>query len=340
MLEIDIQIDHSSWRSGIIPRCLQRLGNTQSFDKTELLLHVADATKNPIYLGRSLNDYWAFLRYNICFEDSGNLRLVEAYEEVDPHQKTILSDDIGMGMASLIMERSFGIRALTPTSFFLKYFNSLTSIGSNRRGPNKSPDFIVLDDRFDIHIVECKGTQSGISTSDNQINDGRNQKVSLSDPHSIVSERLVIGTFIAKATGRNNSRVKIVDPEFKYDFSYLNKEQLKYQILLAQFIKELSFVLDGKLQNEIFPQRKLEDYVYFQKLKSNLIESNLMQEKYEKVSLFGNLKVERKFDLPNIKKKLLDSTDMEIFLNNFIDNNRKIKGNIYKGIFGLEIKIS
>ncbi|MCL1697346.1 hypothetical protein [Lysinibacillus sp. BPa_S21] len=344
MLNIDLMIDHSTWIGKTVPPQLASLSSSLSFNLIELLLHVADATKNPNYLGRSLNDFWAFLRYSRCFEASGNLRLVREFNDIDAHQKTILSDDIGMGISSLVMDRTFGVKALTDTSFFLKYLTSLSTISTGKKGPNKSPDFLVLDSRSDIHILECKGTQNGISNSDAQIEKGKSQKRSLQDPNSIISEKLVMGTFIAKSTGINNSRLKIIDPDFKYDFSKLTKEEMKYLLLFSQLIKELSFVENENyltfFPKEVLPQNILEGKEYFEKFKSNFLDNQLTRRNFRDAEKYRDIEIEKVYNFDFVKDNLIQSRDLKMFLDNFIEEERKIDEGRYKGVFGLELVIS
>ena len=343
MLNINLEIDSSTWVGNPVPTELTALTNNLSFDILDLMLHVADATKNPNYLGRSLNDFWAFLRYSRCFVSIGNLRLISEFEDIDAHQKTILSDDIGMGMASLVMEEAFGVKALTDTSFFMKYINSLSTTSTGKKGPNKSPDFLVLDENLNIHILECKGTQSGIKNSNKQLDSGKSQKRSLNDPNSIISEKLVIGTFIAKSTGRNNSRVKIVDPDFKYNFEKMEKKEMKYLLLFSQLIKELSFVIkEGYLKlfpKEVLPEKIFEANEFFNKFKTTFLESELTLRNIDIIEEYPEIRVRKAFDFNFLKRRLGESENLIAFLDNFKTSKRKINEGTYTGIFGLELKI-
>ncbi|MBU5267298.1 hypothetical protein [Virgibacillus proomii] len=199
------------------------------------------------------------------------------------------------------MDTSFGIKSLTDTSFFLKHLQSLSAMSTGKRGPNKSPDFLILDNNYNIHLLECKETQNKLTTSEDQIDKGRIQKHSIIDPNTIISEKLVIGTYIAKPRSTRNSRVKIVDPEFKYNFSDLTKEIMINLLLLSQLIKELSFIMSKNFL-KVSPRKTLlkdilESRNFFKKIKSLFLKSNLTRKNIEVNEQFGEFSLEKSYNL-------------------------------------------
>lgn len=341
MHNIEIELDKSTWPiTSTVPNELSALGNSLNFNILDLLLHVADSTKNPNDQGMGINNYWAFLRYVNCFENHGDLKLLKSFQDMDPHQKTILSDDIGMGCASLAMSRSFGVKTITDTGFFVKHLKSIQIKKSNKRGPNKSPDFIILDNNNELHIIECKGTQNNLDTRDFQLSSGVNQKRNVLDPNGLIKERLVIGTFIAKHNSTDSSSIKIIDPEFNYDFSLIKKEDLISLSLYYQFQKELSYILPTRLTN-FFENLSLDDQDGF-KIFSEKITSHLQNDSMqisERTYLFDDVVLRQYFTFETINYHLHSSQSMREFLNNFSKREKTITEQRLTGMFGLQLTL-
>ncbi|WP_010289431.1 hypothetical protein [Kurthia massiliensis] len=333
---IEVELDSTTWISGTVPIELSSLSNSLSFNLLELLLHVADATKNPNFINFQINDYWAFLRYQNCFKAPGDIVLNELFEDVDSHQKTILSDDMGMGFTSLILDRAFGLKTLTDTSYFIKYLGSLSSNRTSKHGPNKTPDFIALDNSLDLHIVECKGTQTSLSQSNTQLEKGITQKNNLNDPYHIINQKLAIGTFLARYNSKESSRIKIVDPDFDLDFSEKDiKDSIIYYSLLSQFLKELKLYLPPNWLKKNVSSKNYEENL-FEFLKQNLKE---IPDKIDRDNYFEEFDIKKEFDTSLLNKKLLNANSLKEFILQFKDNSKIIKDGNYKGVFGLSIQL-
>lgn len=80
-----------------------------------------------------------------------------------------------------------------------------------KRGPNKTPDFVARDTNGQWHVVECKGTQSGVEYRNRQLSGGLSQKQSLVFPRGYIGQRLVCGLSIGVEDGEG-SALKIIDP--------------------------------------------------------------------------------------------------------------------------------
>ena len=78
----------------------------------------------------------------------------------------------------------------------------------------KCPDFIFEDTDGLLHLVECKGTQTGRSQLQSQLNNGIEQKRSILfvDEANHVSQRIVGGLYIASFDAPDQSSISISDP--------------------------------------------------------------------------------------------------------------------------------
>ncbi len=226
MKKINVNIDEDSWGTTPVPSSILGIPNQENFNLIEVLIHIGMVTRHPEDHGININTYWAFLRYMNCFKEGENFKLSKKWEDVDSHQKTILSDDFGMGFASYLLTKYMDIIAIVDTGFFLKYLPS--SLGVNKKskkGPSKTPDFILLDRSGDLHILECKGTQTSINRLEKQLSDGKEQVDNLNDPGGIISEKLVTGIFIPQFKSTEQAYFKIIDPEFSLDFADVKKRR-------------------------------------------------------------------------------------------------------------------
>lgn len=86
-----------------------------------------------------------------------------------------------------------------------------------KRGPNKSPDFVARDVHGVWHVIECKGTQSGIAYSGDQVDKGKIQAHAINFPGTHTGQRLVTGLSIG-VEDVDASWLTIVDPELEDPF--------------------------------------------------------------------------------------------------------------------------
>jgi hypothetical protein len=160
---------------------------------------------------------WAFVRYFFAVTNDNDLRLTSEFQSIDAHQKTILSDDFGMGFTMHWLAQRLNLVAACDGRYFIE--NHLTNVGgiyhggTAKRGLGKSPDFVAIDDLNRLHIIECKGTQSSKAYRNSQLNDSaRVQKTTIELPPHLAGERLAAGIFIAGSTG-DPTALRIIDPE-------------------------------------------------------------------------------------------------------------------------------
>ena len=128
-------------------------------------------------------------------------RLCKEWEDIDPHQKTILSDEFGVGFTTYLLCEKLGCIGFADTLYIQKHpdLARYFSVRSSKKiGRQKSPDYIAIDDRHDIYVIECKGTQSSYSTLKTSIKKGQEQKNSIALAPSSVKHSLVAGLFVPK----------------------------------------------------------------------------------------------------------------------------------------------
>ena len=187
-----------------------------------MLLMIGYLTTPAATTGVSLSEYWAWVRYLAAFTDDNELRITSSFSSLDAHQKTILSDDFGMGVPMLWLGDRLSLELIVDGNYFLQKFGASVNAAQRRtakRGPNKTPDFVAKDVQGVWHIVECKGTQSGIDYSNRQLGiagppptGGVAQKRSIIFPPEHTGQRLVCGLSIGTENGSPSS-LTIIDPK-------------------------------------------------------------------------------------------------------------------------------
>ena len=184
---------------------------TCNVDLTLLLIGLL--TSPPKFKALSLSHYWAWLRYLVALHPSGKLRLRLLWREIDSHQKTLLSDDFGTGFPCHYLIDNHGFEDFADTGYLLKnVLNGFVSLlGSNMRGPSKSPDFIAVDNLGRLHILECKGTQSSRADLIKAIERGIPQKNNLSNS-GLFTSSMVGGFFVPQHRSKEAAQIVFADP--------------------------------------------------------------------------------------------------------------------------------
>ncbi|UWQ01044.1 hypothetical protein K3X44_11110 [Aliiroseovarius crassostreae] len=187
-----------------------------------MLLMIGYLTTPTTSTGVSLSEFWAWVRYLSAITPDSDLRLTSSFSELDAHQKTILSDDFGMGAPLLWLSERLDLDRIVDGRYFVEYLAprlGATQQRTAKRGPNKTPDFVARDTAGVWHVIECKGTQSGSQYSARQLGDagpppsgGVAQKRSILFPAGHTGQRLVSGLQIGVPNG-TPSRLTIIDPE-------------------------------------------------------------------------------------------------------------------------------
>ncbi|MBR7970630.1 hypothetical protein KDW52_30150 [Burkholderia cenocepacia] len=187
-----------------------------------MLLTIGFLTTPTSSTGVSLSEFWAWIRYTAAISNDANMSVTQSFAELDAHQKTILSDDFGMGVPILWLMDKLKLEEIVDGRYFMQKIAAsvgATQTRTAKRGPNKTPDFVARDENGLWHVIECKGTQSGsdarrkqIGTLLPQLTGGIAQKRSIVFPATHTGQRLVCALSIG-IEGGTGSELKIVDPE-------------------------------------------------------------------------------------------------------------------------------
>jgi len=230
--ELSVVVDRTSWPT---PPSLPAFPSTftdgaQSFTVNipALLLTIGYVTTPSHAAGVSLSEFWAWVRYLHAISDDSDLRLTRSFFELDAHQKTILSDDFGMGAPIYWLMDRLSLGPITDGRYFIdRVAASAGAIATKprKRGPGKSPDFVALDMNGIWHIIECKGTQTGGGYREKQL--GRAgppatgavaQKRTIIFPRGYAGQRLACGLQIAVQGGAHSSSLRVIDPPAEEEF--------------------------------------------------------------------------------------------------------------------------
>ncbi|MER9003076.1 MULTISPECIES: hypothetical protein [unclassified Mesorhizobium] len=164
----------------------------------------------------SINAWWAWLRYASAFTDGPGFLLKSTYADLDAHQKTVLSDDFGMGVALSYLVSALDLQTVFDGRYFVQFL--APAVGAKalqiaKNGQFKSPDFIGQDGSGRWHAIECKGTQSSSQTRQDQMKAGRLQKTNVVFPPAVRGQKLISALLVGRAGGGFNSSLLIEDPE-------------------------------------------------------------------------------------------------------------------------------
>lgn len=194
--------------------------------------------------GISLSAHWAWIRYasSIRNNESG-ITLNQQWGEMDPHQKTILADDFGMGFPCHFLHEQYGFEDFVNT---IEILNSLPNMKSfikktQKTGPAKLPDFLAIDAGGDLHTLECKGTQVSKTRLISAMKKGIDQKNNLCHSN-LFKSCMVGGFFIPQYTSKKNSELLFIDPpneNLAEALSKLSKEEIKNEIRFISLSKAL-----------------------------------------------------------------------------------------------------
>ncbi len=177
----------------------------------DILHALGRITTPPVTELVDLSSTWAEIRYLWAFDHDFNnlrtraLRLSPPVKELDFHQKTLLSDEFGVGFAAYYMIRFE--RATDPVDVFIARRRGQQPLrGTSRRS---LPDyFFTGPSRNQYYVVECKGTQSQRSTAIGQLQRGSEQVMTVGvDPPASLT-RLVIGAWL-----KGGISLLVIDPD-------------------------------------------------------------------------------------------------------------------------------
>ena len=175
------------------------------------LLHQLGVITTPVVPNLAdISSTWSYFRYLWAFElpdgtSNDPLRLSGAALGIDPHQKGLMSDQIGVGMAALVMELYFNAPEAVDVAVALN--EQILPVGL---AASASPDYLFSNaERTAYYVVECKGTRGSRSVGVGQLRRGTEQVPSLkfTDGRQPPTA-LVIGTRLT----RKETEVLVIDP--------------------------------------------------------------------------------------------------------------------------------
>ncbi len=209
--EIQVLVNRRYGTAGLLPSL--PLSASWNCNVLTTLLWIGILTAPPRYRGFDLSTFWAWLRYaSAVSERHSGLRLKPIWSEVDTHQMTVMSDDFGMGFSCHYLAEQHGIQAFANTSYLLDSLTGVASLRPSKRGPAKSPDFIGVDAKGHLHILECKGTQSSQQYLINALESGIDQKNNFTNG-TIFASCMVGGIFVPQHTSKEDALLMYIDPE-------------------------------------------------------------------------------------------------------------------------------
>lgn len=146
------------------------------------------------------------------------------WETIDPHQKSVLSDELGVGFTTYLLFDQLKCLLFVDTLYLAKKFPSSFGLrGSGKVGSRKSPDYIGFTPDRNYFILECKGTQTSRKALQNALNNGRSQKSNfIASDSSKLRHSLVAGLFISPHSHKEESLIRIADPTWSNIDNFLN----------------------------------------------------------------------------------------------------------------------
>ncbi len=244
--KINIKIDRGTFPNVKIRNEFMKLEKIKTINIDGLLLDTAISTRSPIITGFNLSDYWAWLRYGESFDVSSELKLKNEWKHVDPHQKTILSDELGVGSTTHILKKHLGFKSFVDTQYMMNVVmpNKFNLVKKSKVGPSKAPDYIGRDKLNNLVALECKGTQNTISALNKSMDKGIVQKNNLA---AINKKTLKLGLVGGLFIPQNNSKEKAIiiykDPEwdeFESMIESISKDMIVASIIQGSFAKQLA----------------------------------------------------------------------------------------------------
>lgn len=257
--ELSVFVDRTSWPT---PPDLPAFPSTftagaQSFDLNipALLLTIGYLTTPSHASGVSLSEFWAWVRYLHAIAPDPDLRLTPAFFELDAHQKTILSDDFGMGAPICWLMDRLQLGPIADGRYFIDRVAAsvgATAVKPKKRGPGKSPDFVVRDTSGVWHIIECKGTQTGNGYREAQLGGlgppptgAVAQKRTITFPAGYAGQRLACGLQIGVQGGAHASSLRIIDPPAEDKFIIGEDEMVHADDAIIRAVSARSLRLAG-----------------------------------------------------------------------------------------------
>jgi hypothetical protein len=178
----------------------------------DLLRKIGDLTTPSNVNMASLSASWATRRYFWAIaEPTGQnptFRLSDDARAMDFHQKTLLSDEFGIGFGGLVLERLFDTAVAIDVSGALQNPDEFQNV---EQSGSAQPDYLMWNPSANrpYYVVECKGCQTSRSATMDQIRRGLEQVPSLVFG---AGTRQVITMVVASHMQDAKTTVYVVDP--------------------------------------------------------------------------------------------------------------------------------
>lgn len=223
---LHIEVDRPSWPNPgppHLPASFPLLDGPEPMNIPAILLAIGVLTTPAFTSGVSLSEYWAWVRYLHAISTEPDLTLTRGFWDLDSHQKTILSDDFGMGAPVAWLTSRLQLAEVCDGRYFIERLAATTTAivpkRTAKRGPNKAPDFVFRDIHGVWHVLECKGTQSGQPYRTRQIGvpgppptDAHAQKRGIQFPTGHTGQRLISALVLAAEGSGQRSSLRFIDP--------------------------------------------------------------------------------------------------------------------------------
>ena len=244
---LTVSISRSTWPSGSSqPQRFKPYLGTRRIDVDQALLCMALVNCPPALQGFDLGDTWAWLRYRPALADLSALRLRQEWTDIDPHQKTVLSDEMGVGFVSHFLASRLDFRYFGNTAYVANVLmpNVFWFRRRARRGPAKMPDFVAIGGDGRANAVECKGSQTSFQVLRAAMEKGRLQKSNLGIPAAIRGAQIVGGLFLPQWEDKDTARLHFIDPPLKMTGMLADVEPHLFTMAVAQIFlaKHLSLL--------------------------------------------------------------------------------------------------
>jgi hypothetical protein len=96
-----IDVDVNTWpRKSEVPSWLSGASGLQTIDLAQALLMFGSLTTPNIYSIASPARFWAWMRYYFAVAGTPDFRITRPFADLDPHQKSVLSDDFGVAIST------------------------------------------------------------------------------------------------------------------------------------------------------------------------------------------------------------------------------------------------
>lgn len=221
-----IEFDRASWPNPgppHYPATFPAIDGSEAVNIPEILLTIGVLTTPTFTSGVSLSEYWAWVRYLHAISSEDDLTLTRGFWDLDSHQKTILSDDFGMGVPVAWLASRLQLAEVCDGRYFIDRLaattNAIVPKRTAKRGPNKAPDFVFRDIHGVWHILECKGTQSGLPYRARQIGEpgppstgAHAQKRGILFPAGHAGQRLISALVLSPEDSGDRSTLRFIDP--------------------------------------------------------------------------------------------------------------------------------